>query len=89
MAVYSSFYDIENTSTAVLSMPTIKDELVGGHAMTIVGYDLNKKLLLVRNSFGEDWGLDGYCWMPFEFVNDNVWDSWIFDIELISSKIIK
>ncbi|MEM6670190.1 MAG: C1 family peptidase [Pseudomonadota bacterium] len=37
-----------------------------GHAMLLVGYDLATKALLVRNSWGPNWGDGGYCWFPFE-----------------------
>lgn len=35
-----------------------------GHAMVVVGYDLKAAELIVRNSFGADWGEDGYFRMP-------------------------
>ena len=36
-----------------------------GHAMLIVGYDLADKTYLVRNSWGPQWGDQGYCRIPF------------------------
>ncbi len=40
----------------------------GGHFVVAVGY--NKKALLVLNSWGSDWGKDGYGYLPFsEFRN--------------------
>lgn len=38
------------------------------HAVAIVGYDDDTKRLLVRNSWGEDWGDAGYAWLPEELV---------------------
>ena len=40
----------------------------GGHAMLLVGYDLDAGTFLVRNSWGEAWGERGYCHMPFELL---------------------
>jgi hypothetical protein len=37
-----------------------------GHAMVIVGYDLDKKSWLIRNSWGADWADGGHFWTPFE-----------------------
>lgn len=37
----------------------------GGHAMLIVGYDDNKGAWLVRNSWGEGYGLNGYFWIDY------------------------
>jgi len=40
-------------------------EPAGGHAMLLVGYDLLRKLYLVRNSWGTGWGDGGYATLPF------------------------
>jgi len=37
-----------------------------GHAMLIVGYDMNERAYLVRNSWSASWAEHGYCWIPFE-----------------------
>jgi hypothetical protein len=37
-----------------------------GHAMLLVGYDLDAGTYIVRNSWGADWGDHGYCRMPFD-----------------------
>ena len=39
-----------------------------GHAMLIVGYDDNKKAVQVLNSWGKNFGNNGYFWMPYEDV---------------------
>ncbi|MEM8663436.1 MAG: C1 family peptidase, partial [Pseudomonadota bacterium] len=39
--------------------------MVGGHAMLIVGYDLIRQTVLVRNSWGPRWGDGGYATIPF------------------------
>jgi hypothetical protein len=36
---------------------------LGGHAMCIVGY--NDEGFIIRNSWGEDWGRQGYCIFPY------------------------
>ena len=38
----------------------------GGHAMLLVGYDVNSEEYLVRNSWGRDWGENGYFRMDFD-----------------------
>lgn len=52
----------------------------GYHAVTIVGYDLEKKEFLVKNSFGNTWGMKGYFIMPFEYAETEIFERWIFDI---------
>jgi C1A family cysteine protease len=82
MNVYNSFYDLEYGDQNTLAMPQESDEIIGGHAVTLVGYDLPRKLLLARNSFGVDWGDNGYFWIPFDYAEQDIMDCWIFDIEL-------
>ena len=44
-----------------------------GHAMVIVGY--NDVGFIIRNSFGEKWGADGYCGYPYEDWGSH-WEVW-------------
>lgn len=48
-----------------------KDENSGGHALTICGYDDNKGpngAFKVINSWGKDWGDNGYIWIDQKFL---------------------
>ncbi len=61
-----------------------------GHAILAVGYDDNLKIkntlcpnvkskgaLLFRNSWGTGWGDQGYGWIPYDYVLQNLaWDFW-------------
>jgi C1A family cysteine protease len=44
-----------------------KDQF-GGHALCVIGYDdnLNGGSFQIMNSWGEDFGVDGLFWMPYE-----------------------
>lgn len=44
-----------------------------GHAMIIVGY--NDTGFIIRNSFGEKWGADGYCVYPYDDWGSH-WEIW-------------
>jgi C1A family cysteine protease len=79
--IYGEF----ETTSNVVPIPSQTEEPLGGHAMCLVGYDMSKQLVLARNSFGKDWGLNGYCWIPFDYMRDETMDSWIFDIDLTNS----
>lgn len=47
----------------------------GGHAVCVVGYDDSKTwnghtgFFEIRNSWGPNWGDEGYCWIPYDFFN--------------------
>jgi len=66
--IYESFMSDLVAKTGVAKMPTPNEQPMGGHAVLAVGYDDNKNALLVRNSWGKSWGIDGYFWMPYEYV---------------------
>lgn len=55
-------------SEGVIQMPDASQS-IGSHAMLIVGYDMNKSMYLIRNSWGTGWGQDGYAWMPFDYID--------------------
>lgn len=39
---------------------------VGGHAMVVVGYNEAKKAFHILNSWGNNWGKNGYFWVKYE-----------------------
>jgi hypothetical protein len=65
--IYESFMSDKVASTGIIPAPKRNEAPVGGHAVAIVGYSLAKKRLLCRNSWGEEWGLGGYFWLPFSY----------------------
>ena len=82
LQIYDAFEYLE-FGNCIIPIPPIDESPIGGHAMCMVGYDLQTQRILARNSFGKDWCMDGYCWIPFEYVKSEVMDSWIFDIEIL------
>ena len=50
-----------------LPMPNAGERSIGGHCMTVVGYNTADKTLIVRNSWGKNWGRAGHMLMPFEY----------------------
>jgi C1A family cysteine protease len=75
MKVYNTFRDIGKTGK--MELPQNGDILVGGHAVCAVGYDNKRQALIVRNSWGSEWGDGGYFYMPYGYVTpDNVMDMW-------------
>jgi len=71
--VYSSFPGLGDGKGEV-PFPAKNDKVEGGHAMMIVGYDDNKQIgaykgaLMIRNSWGTGWGMQGYGWLPYQYV---------------------
>jgi C1A family cysteine protease len=66
--VYSSFQTQEVDNTGIVPMPKLWQKPLGGHAVLCVGYDDSKQMFIVRNSWGENWGIKGYCLMPYKYL---------------------
>lgn len=74
--VYENFESEEMSRTGVLRLPRRGEVVVGGHAVLAVGYDQSTQHFLIRNSWGTDWGLEGYFWMPFAYIERLARDFW-------------
>jgi len=69
-SVYSSFESRAVAKSGHARMPARKEKLIGGHAVMAVGYEHAAERFIVRNSWGADWGLDGYFTMPYAYLLD-------------------
>lgn len=75
--VYSSFEGDSVAQTGIVPMPNIEEELLGGHAVLVVGYDDTKQWAIVRNSWGAEWGDKGYFYLPYQYWTKNlIMDMW-------------
>lgn len=80
MEVFASFESEAVAKTGVMPMPAANEENMGGHAVLIVGYDDDKQCLIVRNSWGAEWGDKGYFYMPYEYVTKGLaFDFWVLN----------
>jgi C1A family cysteine protease len=74
-SVYESFETEEVAKTGNMVMPGLDERCLGGHAVTAVGYDKEKDIAIVRNSWDVAWGDKGYFYMPLDMIrNPNLSD---------------
>jgi hypothetical protein len=73
MKICNSFYHV-NRYNPVLEIYPPGERLLGYHEVTVTGYKNynGRKVFVVLNSWGKEWCLDGYFYMPFE-----VFDSYV------------
>jgi C1A family cysteine protease len=68
--VYESFESATVTRTGHASLPGSDERAIGGHAVVGVGYNDAKQWFVVRNSWGNRWGLKGYFTLPYAYLTD-------------------
>jgi C1A family cysteine protease len=82
---FTVYTSIEQASgTGRIPFPSPRDKIEGGHAVVAVGYDDTMKIknryegedaegaLLIRNSWGGNWGEAGYGWLPYDYLRQGL-----------------
>jgi C1A family cysteine protease len=68
---FSCYSNLPFQSTdGIIPLPGSGDSRIGGHAVLAVGYDDNKHLFMIRNSWGTTWGVNGYGFLPYAYLLD-------------------
>ncbi len=63
----------------VETIPMPQGQVIGGHAMCVVGYDDARQAYLLANSWGPSWGVSGFAWMPYAYFNSQASDLWMIE----------
>lgn len=83
MQTFNSFQDEPTRNRGKVSMPKRNEQQAeehGWHAMLCVGYSDKDQMFIVRNSWGDDWGDKGYCYIPYKYLMNrelNGNDAWV------------
>ncbi len=85
--LYNSYK--QASSTGLIPYPSANEGVSGAHCVMAVGFDDTIKIsnsksgatttgaILIKNSWGIDWGDKGYGWLPYDYViNGIVQDCW-------------
>jgi C1A family cysteine protease len=70
MRLYSGFKKAGRNGGKVSLPDPDSEKSLGGHAMLCVGYSETDKVFLVRNSWGKEWGDEGYCYIPYDYMTN-------------------
>ncbi|MGM9739705.1 MAG: C1 family peptidase [Candidatus Cryptobacteroides sp.] len=69
LKIFNSF----NPSKGFIPMPSdeeIAEGKSGNHAMVICGYNDEARFFVVRNSWGNKFGIKGYCYIPYTYIGN-------------------
>lgn len=77
--VFESFESDETAETGVMSVPKSGEQVLGGHEVLMVGFDVSSypvirpkncpPAALIQNSWGMGWGIEGFFWMPLAILD--------------------
>jgi C1A family cysteine protease len=76
VVVYESF---EDAKLGEIPMPNVQaEQVLGGHAIVLVGYNDGFQQFKFRNSWSSSWGDEGYGYLPYAYVlnSDLASDFW-------------
>ena len=51
--------------------------IIGSHAVMVVGYSDSIQKVLIRNSWGSAWGMQGYGLLSYEYLRPELTDGWM------------
>lgn len=66
--VFQSFESDYVARTGIVPMPGKKERKMGGHCVVGLGYDVPSDRFRVANSWGEEWGQDGFFTIPADYL---------------------
>lgn len=101
--VYNNSWSQANSSGSegAFPFPAKTDTVAGGHAVCIAGHDDNKAIrnkndgaqtvgaFKIRNSWGSNWGVKGYGWLPYKYVEAQLaMDFWtLLSMEYVDRRV--
>jgi C1A family cysteine protease len=84
-SVYESFESQAVAQSGVVPMPQPTEKQIGGHAVMAVGYDDTEQRFIVRNSWGDGWGMKGYFTIPYAYLTDSNLADDFWTIRIVST----
>ncbi|ADZ22787.1 C1A family cysteine protease [Clostridium acetobutylicum] len=69
--------DFDNISPSNPVFDVISGDDRGGHALCVVGYDDSKQAVKIINSWGTNWGINGYGWISYKVLQQENSDAYV------------
>jgi C1A family cysteine protease len=81
--VFPSFESAIVAKTGMVPYPNANEKPLGGHAILVVGFDDSKACFYCRNSWGSNWGIKGYFFIPYNYFSNPKYASDAWTIKLM------
>jgi C1A family cysteine protease len=63
-------------------------DYLGGHAVSIIGFDDAKRAWIIRNSWGPDWGDHGFAYVSYDDTSGVGDETWGFEIPAVDGYVV-
>lgn len=79
---FTVYESIRGAQGGRIPYPARGESVLGGHAVLAVGYDDSMKIgsctgaFIIRNSWGDEWGENGYGYLPYEYLLSGIAQDW-------------
>ena len=83
-SVYESFESPAVAASGMMPIPKPHEVYIGEHAILAVGYDDSIKCFIIRNSWGDNWGKNGYFFMPYSIITNPKMASGFWTIRVVN-----
>lgn len=67
---FNTLYNPSVERTGDILLPTRKDYIIGGHCVLVTGYNDSTQRFEIQNSWGENWGNQGYGTIPYVYLEN-------------------
>ncbi len=69
---FESLMSESTARTGIVTMPAADEESIGGHCVTLTGYNDALAMFEFQNSWGTSWGVTGFGSLPYEYVTSGL-----------------
>ena len=69
--IFESFESYEVSQTGNIPIPNENEKCLGGHEVLIIGYDDDKKVFNLVNSWSDNWGDKGFFILPYSYIENS------------------
>ena len=67
-----------SAADGVITLPGV-EPVTENHSIALEGVDDGRKLIKFWNNWGPKWGDGGYGYLPYDYADKYIYDSWVFD----------
>lgn len=76
------YYSFHTSSDGKIPIPEATESPCGRHVVLLVGYNDDERQFIFKNSWGDNWGTDGYGFLPYSYLEGRTLAACIFSNDM-------